>query len=236
MRPYIIINGVNSETVKGLLISALPPISKPKVRVTLEEIDGRDGDTATVLGYAAYDKPISIGLCGDYDIDAVIKYFDSSGKVIFSNEADKYYNFAIYDAIDFNKLIRYKTATVNMHVQPFKYSAEEVEKSFNISGESNIITVRNNGNIYAKPTITLTGSGAAELYIGAARLGINLTEVNETIIIDVQGMNAYDLDGNFKNREVVGDYDALRLDSGVNNITINGNVTNFKINNYSRWI
>lgn len=236
MRPYIIINGVNSETVKGLLISALPPISKPKVRVTLEEIDGRDGDIASALGYAAYDKPISIGLYGDYNIDAVIKYFNSSGKVIFSNEADKYYNFAIYDAIDFNKLIRYKTATVNMHVQPFKYSAEEVEKSFNISGESNIITVRNNGNIYAKPTITLTGSGAAELYIGAARLGINLTEVNETIIIDVQGMNAYDLDGNFKNREVVGDYDALRLDSGVNNITINGNVTNFKINNYSRWI
>lgn len=236
MRPYIIINGVNSETVKGLLISTLPPISKPKVRVTLEEIDGRSGDIATVLGYAAYDKPISIGLYGDYDIDRVIKYFDSSGKVTFSNEADKYYIFAIYDTIDFNKLIRYKTATVNMHVQPFKYSAEEVEKNFNISGESNIITVRNNGNIYAKPTITLTGSGTVDLYIGTAHLGINLTEVNETIIIDVQGMNAYDLDGNFKNREVVGDYDALRLDSGVNNITINGNVTSFKINNYSRWI
>ena len=236
MRPYIIINGVNSETVKGLLISALPPISKPKVRVTLEEIDGRDGDIATVLGYAAYNKPISIGLYGDYDIDAVIKYFNSSGKVIFSNEADKYYNFAVYEAIDFNKLIRYKTATLNMYVQPFKYSAEEVEKNFNISGESNIITVRNNGNICAKPTITLTGSGAVDLYIGTAHLGINLTGVNETIIIDVQGMNAYDLDGNFKNREVVGDYDALRLDSGVNNITINGNVTSFKINNYSRWI
>lgn len=236
MRPYIIINGVNSETVKGLLISALPPISKPKVRVTLEEIDGRDGDTATVLGYAAYDKPISIGLYGDYDIDAVIKYFNSSGKVIFSNEADKYYNFAIYDAIDFNKLIRYKTATVNMHVQPFKYSAEEVEKSFNISGGSNIITVRNNGNIYANPTITLTGSGAAELYIGAAGLGINLTEANETIIIDVQGMNAYDLKGNFKNREITGDYNNLQLSTGINNITVNGNVTNFKINNYSRWI
>lgn len=236
MRPYIIINGVNSETVKGLLISDLPPISKPKVRVTLEEIDGRDGDIATVLGYAAYNKPISIGLYGDYDIDAVIKYFNSGGKVIFSNEADKYYNFAIYEAIDFNKLIRYKTATVNMHVQPFKYSAEEVEKSFNISGGSNIITVRNNGNIYANPTITLTGSGAAELYIGAAGLGINLTEANETIIIDVQGMNAYDLNGNFKNREITGDYNNLQLSTGINNITVNGNVTNFKINNYSRWI
>lgn len=236
MRPYIIINGVNSETVKGLLISALPPISKPKVRVTLEEIDGRDGDIATVLGYAAYNKSISIGLYGNYDIDAVIKYFNSSGKVIFSNDADKYYNFDIYDAIDFNKLIRYKTATVNMHVQPFKYSAEEVEKSFNISGESNIITVRNSGNIYAKPTITLTGSGAVDLYIGTAHLGINLTGVNETIIIDVQGMNAYDLNGNFKNREITGDYNNLQLNTGINNITVNGNVTNFKINNYSRWI
>jgi hypothetical protein len=73
MIPYIIINGVSSRTIHGLLIQSLPPISKPRIKTSIEEIDGRDGDIVTTLGYAAYDKPMTIGLKGDYDIDEIIK-------------------------------------------------------------------------------------------------------------------------------------------------------------------
>lgn len=235
MRPYIIINGVLSTNIKGLLISTLPPISKPKVRVSLEEIDGRDGDIATILGYAAYDKVFNIGLYGDYIIDDVIKFFDSSGKVVFSNENDKYYNFAIYDAIDFDKLIRFKTATVKMHVQPFKYSVYEPIINYYIA--PNTWEVRNSGNIYSKPTITLSGTGIINLTVNdTPAIIINLTDANETIIIDTQTMNAYDLNGNFKNREIIGDYRSLQLNAGKNIITASGTVNNLKIANYSRWI
>ena len=75
MRDYIILNGVNSNTISGLLISTLPSISKPKIRTQTEEIDGRDGDIVTKLGYSAYDKEIEIGLYGNYDTDEVIEYF-----------------------------------------------------------------------------------------------------------------------------------------------------------------
>ena len=91
IRPYIIINGVNSRSIKGLLISELPPISKPAIRVQQEEIDGRDGDIITTLGYAAYDKVVTIGLTYEYDIDDIIEFFNTSGKIVFSNEPDKYY-------------------------------------------------------------------------------------------------------------------------------------------------
>jgi len=120
---YVILNGVKSTTIKGLLIESLPPISKPLMRTSVEEIDGRDGDIVTKLGYSAYDKPMSIGLFGDYNVDEVIQFFDSEGTVIFSNEPDKFYNYEIIGQIDFEKLIRFKTATVTFHVQPFKYSA-----------------------------------------------------------------------------------------------------------------
>ena len=89
MRNYIILNGVNSNTITGLLISTLPPIKKPKIRTQTEEIDGRDGDIVTKLGYSAYDKEIEIGLYGNYDTDEVIEYFNSEGTIVFSNEADK---------------------------------------------------------------------------------------------------------------------------------------------------
>lgn len=143
MIPYIIINGTSSKSIAGLLIQSLPPISKPPIRTSIDTVDGRDGDIVTTLGFSAYDKQFKIGLYGDYNVDDVLAFFNSSGTVIFSNESDKYYNFAIYEQIDLAKLIRFKTATVTMHVQPFKYSADEAEKTY--TGASNI-SIRNSGN------------------------------------------------------------------------------------------
>ena len=127
---YVILNDVKSTLVQGLLISELPPISKPLMRTSVEEIDGRDGDIVTKLGYSAYDKTMTIGLFGNYDIDQVIEYFDSEGTVIFSNEPDKFYRYQIIEAIDFERLSRFKTATVTFHVQPFKWSA--VDDAFTV--------------------------------------------------------------------------------------------------------
>lgn len=124
------LNGTKSTDVKGLMIQSLPPITKPKVRTSKEEIDGRDGDIVTRLGYAAYDKEVSIGLHGDFDIDDAIAFFDSEGEVVFSNERDKYYRYQIIDQIDFERLVRFRTATVKMHVQPFKYDA--VDRTFEV--------------------------------------------------------------------------------------------------------
>ena len=121
MRNYIILNGTNSNTINGLLIQSLAPISKPLMRTETEEIDGRDGDISTPLGFSAYDKEITVGLYGNYDINAIIAFFNSEGTVTFSNEPDKYYNYQIFDQIDFERLIRFKTATVTFHIQPFKY-------------------------------------------------------------------------------------------------------------------
>lgn len=239
MRPYIIINGVSSKNIDGLLIQSLPPITKPKMRTSIEEIDGKDGDVVTTLGYAAYDKPISIGLKGDYNVDDVIEYFNGSGQVIFSNELDKYYNFAIYDTIDFNRLIRFKTATLNMHVQPFKYSVDEPPINWTNTTSTTIATipVRNTGNIYSKPILTITGSGTVNVYIDNTQiLELALSAAGETIIIDVEGMNATDTDGNYLNRQVTGDYDNLIFKVGFNSLRVTGTLTSITIDKYSRWI
>lgn len=134
---YCILNGVRSTSIKGLLIQSLPMISKPLIRTEIEEIDGRDGDIVTPLGYSAYDKEMTIGLFGNYKIDDVISFFDSQGTVTFSNEPDKYYIYQIIEQIDFERLIRFKSATVIFHVQPFKYSA--VGKTVSFTGLGNMV-------------------------------------------------------------------------------------------------
>lgn len=236
-QPYIVINGRDSRTIKGLLVSKLPPISKPAQRVNTEEIDGRDGDIVTVLGYSAYDKEIDIGLSFEYDIDDIISFFNSSGRIVFSNEPDKYYNFAVYNQIDFDKLIRFKKATVTVHVQPFKFSDSENEKTFGEFGEYNSITIRNSGNYYARPTIAITGAGAVDMYINGEKiLDIDFDNTGETIVIDSIDMNARNEDGDLANRQISGNYDNIRLRVGSNIISFVGLVSEVKIRLFSRWI
>ena len=120
--------GVFSTTIDGLLISKLPPISKPPLRVKETMIDGRDGSIIEELGYSSYDKTITIGLRGNFNINKVIKYFTGEGEIIFSNEPDKIYIAKVISQINYNSLLRFRTATVEFRVQPFKYKYNEAYK------------------------------------------------------------------------------------------------------------
>lgn len=238
IRPYIIINGQSSLEVNGLMICSLPPITKPKMRATAEEIDGRDGDIVTTLGFSAYDKDVEIGLHGQFDLDDVMDFFNQSGKITFSNEPDKYYNFAQYNGIDFEKLIRFKTAKVGFHVQPFKFALNESEKVFDFSSSetSGELSIRNNGNYMSRPQIKLTGSGTVNLSINGAQIMVIDMSENPVIILDATEMNAYAPDTSLMNRKVTGNYDNLVLKAGKNIISYTGTVTQIAVNNYSRWL
>lgn len=353
---YIELNGEKSTSVKGLIIQSLPPISKPKMRTSIETIDGRDGDIVTKLGYSAYDKEVSIGLHGDFDIDDAIAFFDSEGEVVFGNEPDKYYRYQILDQIDFERLVRFRTAKVKMHVQPFKYDA--VDRTFDIvnqflhakdstaskfgitvtssdgsirvagnatsdvdievpiesmslsggytltasasgsaagcalrlidgspsmsfggsymelksdgdstmtatadpnaeydalwldiragtsvdftlgvtmaSGSFNEISLANRGNVVARPTVTVYGSGNVELAINAVTV-LSFSIDDGYITIDADEMNAYHGD-TLMNRRVTGDYSDLRLNVGENVLSWNGDVTGIKVEDFSRWL
>ena len=239
MRNYIILNGVHSDTIPGLLIQSLAPITKPKIRTQIEEIDGRDGDIVTKLGYGAYDKELSIGLSYNYDIDQIISYFNSQGTVIFSNEEDKYYNYQILDQIDFERLLRYKTAIVKLHVQPFKYSAEDNTKTYSINNGDNSISIRNSGNIYSKPSITIVGEGNIQLSLnGIQAFSIALGNLGQ-ITIDATNMEAYNsITGQLLNRNVTGSYDNFNFKVGLNEVswTVDESISEITISNFSRWI
>lgn len=227
---YIELNGEKSTSVKGLLIQSLPPISKPKMRTSTETIDGRDGDIVTKLGYAAYDKKVGIGLHGDFDIDDAIAFFDSEGEVVFGNEPDKYYRYQILDQIDFERLVRFRTATVKMHVQPFKYDA--VDRVFEAIGKS--VTLRNRGNVASRPTVTVYGSGTVSLSVNAVTI-LTMAIGDGYITIDSDEMNARHGDA-LVNRSVSGDYSDLKLNVGENVISCSGDVSEIKVEDYSRWV
>lgn len=184
---YIILNDVNSNTIQGLLIQNLPPITKPQIRTNIEEIDGRDGDIITKLGYSAYEKEFDIGLYGNYDVDQVISYFNSEGTVIFSNEDDKFYKYTIIEQIDFEKLIRFKTAKVKMHVQPFKYSNTDTDIEIyatETDAEGTNLTINNTENGASFLNMQLKGQTTQDgTPTPSAPVNVNVVTGNTNVLI-----------------------------------------------------
>ena len=233
MRNYVIINGVNSTTINGLAINEMPPITKPSIRTNTEEIDGRDGDIVTRLGYSAYDKEMTIGLYGNYDLNEIMSYFNQSGTIIISTESDKYYNFEILEQIDYEKLLKFKTATITMHCQPFKYEVNETPIAL-VSGDNIVL---NKGNIYSKPIMYIEGTGTITISLGGNQVFNIVMGDNTEIEIDIEKLEAYNPnDGTLLNRIVTGDYDDFRLESGNNTIALGGTITSANIRMYSRWL
>ncbi len=190
----IIFKGVSSTTLDGLLISELPPITKPAMRTRQTAIDGRDGAVIEELGSSSYNKSIVVGLYGQYDINKIIKYFSGEGELVFSNEPDKVYKASIVDKIDFERLVRYRKAKVTFLCQPFKYKKDETmtetetatasgtELSFE-SGKANVHAL----NVYGKTTQNGTPTQDAPIPLENVS-GANLFNKNE--IVSGQGLGS----------------------------------------------
>ena len=232
---YLIINGQSSVSVQGLMIQSLPPVTKPMMRTQIDEIDGRDGDIITKLGYKAFDRDVKIGLCKHFDINEVIAFFNSSGEVIFSNEPTMIYKFDVLNAIEFERLIKFREAKVVFHCQPFKHSSVEFPLEFTGSPITDDIEIWNNGNYFSRPTMQIFGSGSIDLYINdVKKLDIELG-TEEYITIDAEQMEAFK-GSTLKNRLVSGNLENVTLTQGKNTISFVGNVTKCIVFNYSRWI
>lgn len=233
-RPWVLINDVPSYGVNGLIVTSLPPITKPKMRYSSEEIDGRDGDIITTLGYQAYDKTVSVGLHGNFDIDKVIEFFATRGTITFSNEPDKVYRFQQLETIDFERLVRYRTADVKLHVQPFKTGRLQRPKVFSSADAQAVIV--NSGNVVAAPKLTVNATGDIGLYLDGSQI-LSVANTGEyTLIIDVAALEASTPEGVLMNRHITGDYARLVLSPGKHLIKWSGTVSSLTIEDYSRWI
>lgn len=234
MASYFIFNGIDSRKVTGLIVTSLPNIIKPAKKYTLTDIEGKNGDKIEVSGYAAYDIPISIGLTRDYDINEIMEWLDTDvpNKLILSSEPNMYYEAQIIAQIDFKRLLRFRTADIIFHVQPFKYCLNEQEDVLEVNSETSL-TVYNKGNYKSEPVITIEGSGKIELFVnGKATCTYTFTENENKVVLDSEQQDAY-LDGIYKNRNMTGNFIELKV--GENVISWSGDLTKISVNPRSRW-
>lgn len=229
---YIIFKNIDSRNIKGLIISELPPITKPKMRVRVDTLDGKDGSETVNLGFEAYTKTVKIGLTKGYDIDNIIAWLHGEGDIQFSNEPDKVYRVKVHDAINFERLLRFRTADVKFYTQPFKYSATERTKTLTVTGLKTA-EISNAGNYFSKPVVTITGTGTINISVNGLQKCVLTLGENESITLDADKQDAYT--GNtLKNRQMEGKF--ITLDVGKNTISWTGDISTISISHYSRWI
>lgn len=234
MKNFIIWNGNDSRDIKGLLICELPPITKAPMRVAETMIEGVDGSIIEELGYDPYDKPVTIGISPNADIDTILQYFTGTGEVVFSNESYKYYKASIISQIDYVRLCRFRTATVIFRTQPFKYEYEEEKTIVSAENMSDKVLVVNEGNYFAKPIIEIKGTGTVELIVNDEKMfSYTFPDGEMEVVIDSEKQDAY-FGSVLKNRNMSGEFPTLEV--GINTITWTGNVTSLSISSKSRWI
>lgn len=179
-------NGVDSRDM-GIVVEALPAIARAPIRYDKVEIDGMDGMHVDELGYAVYEKTISVGFQKEVDLDAIFGWLTGKGELITSDESDKYYICNIYDVIEFVKNGSIYKADIKMITQPFKYDINLCEVSC-ASGDEVSIACGTRGALYS---VTFVASGGNVNIAGGVdeeRKVFTLTteESGTTITIDAE--------------------------------------------------
>jgi predicted phage tail component-like protein len=220
----------------GIIVESLPPIVKPPLKYEVVEIDGRDGDITNILGYKSYIKTFNIAFINNtgeddfYYVDEVASWLSGESKIIFSNEWDKYYNGIILDQINYEKVIKYRKASINIKVQPFKYSTDEktVIKTSNFD-------FYNMSMLDTLPIITITGSGLVHLLINNEE--ICQVNINERITLDSVLQEAYkDSINNLANRNMFGDFPMFKNGKNIVSWYGEGTVTQVEVKYRWRWL
>lgn len=212
-----------SSNFKSLIVNELPSIIKPSEKVTRYEVANRHGEVIIPTGY--YGTMIKTVECTVKDlseIDGIISWLSGSGKVVFSNQPDRFYNAVIINQIPFERVIRkYRKFIVEFECQPFGYLLSGQDK---IVITENNSTITNLGNIDSEPVIMISGEGDIELSIGLNTL--KLKGVNSSITIDSCLMEVYK-GIEVQNRKFKGEFPTLPI--GEFSLSWVGNVNKIEI-------
>lgn len=223
MKPYFIYKNINSRDM-GISILKLPPRVKPERRGEMITIPGRDGflfesedayNGKTLEIECTFLPPDNLS---DAQIDelvmSIIVWLDGSGKLIFSDYLNYYYEATIVNAIPIERLFkRYRRFIIEFEVQPFSKKTEVTEIETRTVGTHNISV----GSYYdVKPITSINASGNVDIRIN--NQSMRLINLDREIIIDSEFMNVIDTNGNNMNNHIVGEFPILK--PGSNEIEI----------------
>lgn len=168
----------------GIYLSGPAPIVRPEERVNHIQIPGRSGDLTQIEGeniFNSYIQTVTIHVKGGFRVRSVYDWLRGADYVTFSGEPDRKQPARIIGAVTLNKHSRNIdtwVGEVQFYCQPLKENLREEKVTVTTNGS----TVRNNGDVIARPMYKVTSSGTS---IGLAVAGDGVPAVNAMTVSDL---------------------------------------------------
>ena len=236
MKNYLIFNGVNTLKDLNLHIDELPIIGSFEESKDLIEVTGRDGFLTHNYNSRKYQTiDIKISARNTDNINQIKKLFSGSGKLILSNNEERYYQATVINKIDFERLLMYYNEfVVTFAIQPFSYELRNEIEDITTTRQFN-----NPTNATCQPIITVykqnNTNGVGNIYIGNET--IQIKAIDEYIELDFALQEAYTIkNGVIKscNSDVLCDY--VEIEPGNTTIDFDGDILRIKILPNYRWL
>ena len=211
------INGTEIST-KDLILTKVPPVTKPQKRVRRITIPGRSGYLTEWSGdYESYIKEPEFVYTGS-DIDDALTFLESASLAVFPNETDYAYEVRADEKIEavLQPSGIYKI-TATYITQPLKRLATEVTSTGDTS-----YSLTNLGTEPAYPKLVVTGAGEQTVTVGTQTLTIDFAIGSETITIDSLNGQIYDAGGANAWGKVTGDLPVIPVSSSAITVSTTG--------------
>jgi len=226
---YFIYNGKDSRDM-GVILESLPPITRPKRRMEVITIPGRNGTLCIDEGvYESNSISLKCTLKRGVNPHRITSWLEPFGNITFSDELDRYYKARIVNSIPLSRIFRISRQFIlQLELQPFSYSKEKFIKKY-LTGITHEIYIPN-ANTKMYPYVKVSGWGEITLTINDITMVLNPDEYVE---LDCELQMAYK-DSISANDKVYGSF--FELKPGQNTISIFGNYTELEIRYQKMYI
>ena len=180
----------------GMRVTQQPTITIPKERLTDVTVPGRPGTLHLPEGASIYEDIELTATCyipESSQVPAIAAWLQGEGKVEFANRAGGFYYARLADIIQFNRIVRGRTALtfeLKFVCKPFWYALPIVTVSFSDQG----YLLHGEGTVFSEPIITVNGSGDITLMVNETTVYLN--DLEDSITLDCAAGIAYSIGEN----------------------------------------
>ena len=181
----------------GVKLAGPVAIVRPEERVNHVQIPGRSGDLTETEGegvFNSYIQTASIMVHGGFRVREIYNWLRGAGYVTFSGEPDRKQPARIIGAVTLSKHsynLDWWVGEVQFYCQPLKELLQETPVTVTTTGS----TVRNGGDVAAKPMYKVTPSGTSvSLTANGKTITVTGTTSETVIWIDSDTMEVWNAD------------------------------------------
>lgn len=163
------------------------------------------------------------------------RWLTGRGRLILSNEPDKYYDAVCNIPIQGQRMIKsLGKIPINFTVMPYRYAIENEWQEMSISS-SWTSYINNDCDVNVQPEIKVYGNGELDFSL-EGKGSVTIRNVSEYCIVDVPKRRVFDKNGNVILNETIGNILNIELKPGTNKFYWKSNTQKAEIKLNKRWL